>query len=171
MKEEKQMSVEELLLAIALDPVLFVESILQASPEEWQRKALYAVRDNDRVAIRSGHGIGKTAFLSWLILWWVLTRSPSRIACTANTASQLSDILWAEVAKWHRRMPDGLKELIEVKSDKVELTGQDSFAVARTARRETPEALQGFHSPNMLFLIDEASGVDEVLCQLRVLRL
>ena len=163
MKEEKQMSVEELLLAIALDPVLFVESILQASPEEWQRKALYAVRDNDRVAIRSGHGIGKTAFLSWLILWWVLTRSPSRIACTANTASQLSDILWAEVAKWHRRMPDGLKDLIEVKSDKVELTGQDSFAVARTARRETPEALQGFHSPNMLFLIDEASGVDDII--------
>ena len=28
-------SVEELLTAIALDPVLFVESILQASPEEW----------------------------------------------------------------------------------------------------------------------------------------
>jgi phage terminase large subunit len=124
---------------------------------------LYAVRDNDRVAIRSGHGIGKTAFLSWLILWWVLTRSPSRIACTANTASQLSDILWAEVAKWHRRMPDGLKELIEVTSAKVELTGQDSFAVARTARRETPEALQGFHSQNMLFLVDEASGVDDII--------
>jgi len=161
MSEEN--SVEELLLAIALDPVLFVEGILDAKPEEWQRKALYAVRDNDRVAIRSGHGIGKTAFLSWLILWWVLTRSPSRVACTANTASQLSDILWAEVAKWHRRMPDGLKELIEVTSAKVELTGQDSFAVARTARRETPEALQGFHSPNMLFLVDEASGVDDII--------
>ena len=87
--------VGELLLAIALDPVLFVEGVLDAKPEKWQREALYAVRDNDRVAIRSGHGIGKTAFLSWLILWWVLTRSPSRIACTANTASQLSYILWA----------------------------------------------------------------------------
>tara|TARA_R110000765_G_scaffold4020_2_gene12728 strand:+ start:304 stop:1704 length:1401 start_codon:yes stop_codon:yes gene_type:complete len=160
---KKNMDVGELLLAIALDPVLFVEGVLGATPEEWQRKALYAVRDNDRVAIRSGHGIGKTAFLSWLILWWVLTRSPSRIACTANTSSQLSDILWAEVAKWHRCMPDGLKELIEVTSAKVELTGQDSFAVARTARRETPEALQGFHSPNMLFLVDEASGVDNII--------
>tara|TARA_R110000751_G_scaffold207359_1_gene311226 strand:+ start:374 stop:1774 length:1401 start_codon:yes stop_codon:yes gene_type:complete len=160
---KKNMDVGELLLAIALDPVLFVEGVLGAKPEEWQRKALYAVRDNDRVAIRSGHGIGKTAFLSWLILWWVLTRSPSRIACTANTSSQLSDILWAEVAKWHRCMPDGLKELIEVTSAKVELTGQDSFAVARTARRETPEALQGFHSPNMLFLVDEASGVDNII--------
>ena len=50
---DNKLSVEELLTAIALDPVLFVETILQASPEEWQRKALYAVRDNDRVAIRS----------------------------------------------------------------------------------------------------------------------
>ena len=70
----------ELLKAIALDPVLFVRSIIGVEPEQWQCDALYAVRDNDRVAIRSGHGIGKTAFLSWLILWWLLTRTPSRVA-------------------------------------------------------------------------------------------
>jgi hypothetical protein len=153
----------ELLKAIALDPVLFVKSIIGATPEKWQEDALYAVRDNDRVAIRSGHGIGKTTFLSWLILWWLLTRTPSRVACTANTASQLSDILWSEVAKWHRRLPEGFKSLLEVKSDKVEFVGGDSFAVARTARRETPEALQGFHSPNMMFIVDEASGVDDLI--------
>jgi len=153
----------ELLEAIALDPVLFVRTIIGVEPEEWQKDALYAVRDNDRVAIRSGHGIGKTAFLSWLVLWWLLTRTPSRIACTANTASQLSDILWAEIAKWHRRLPEGFKKLLDVKSDKIEFVGGDSFAVARTARRETPEALQGFHSDNMLFLIDEASGVDDLI--------
>jgi len=161
--KEFGMKTEDLVKAIALDPVLFVESIIGAKPEEWQRDALYAVRDNDRVAIRSGHGIGKTAFLSWLILWWLLTRTPSRIACTANTASQLSDILWAEVQKWHRRLPEGFQKLLDVKSDKIELIGGDSFAVARTARRETPEALQGFHSDNMLFLIDEASGVDDLI--------
>jgi len=158
-----QDEITEILIELSKDPVLFVRSILNAEPEEWQREALYAVRDNDRVAIRSGHGIGKTAFLSWLILWWLSTRTPARIACTANTASQLSDILWAEVAKWQRRMPKRFQEVIQVKSDKVEVVGADSFAVARTARRETPEALQGFHSPNMLFLIDEASGVDDLI--------
>jgi hypothetical protein len=35
----------------------------------------------------------------------------------------------------------------------------ESFAVARTSRPEKPEALQGFHSENILFVIDEASGV------------
>ena len=160
MEPEEQV---EIMMALAKDPVLFVRSIIGVEPEEWQKKALYAVRDNDRVAIRSGHGIGKTAFLSWLILWWLSTRTPARIACTANTASQLSDILWAEVAKWHRRLPEYFQKNIEVKSDKVQVIGADSFAVARTARRETPEALQGFHSDNMLFLIDEASGVDDLI--------
>ena len=153
----------EILVKLANDPVLFVRAIIGVEPEKWQKEALYAVRDNDRVAIRSGHGIGKTAFLSWLILWWLSTRTPARIACTANTASQLSDILWAEVAKWHRMLPEFYQKNIDMKSDKIEVIGADSFAVARTARRETPEALQGFHSPNMLFLIDEASGVDDLI--------
>lgn len=160
------MDIEEqakILVVLAKDPVLFVRSIIGAEPEEWQRNSLEAVRDNDRVAVRSGHGIGKTAFLAWLILWWLSTRTPARIACTANSASQLSDILWAEVAKWHRKMHPGFRDLIEVKSDKINVIGADSFAVARTARRENPEALQGFHSPNMLFLIDEASGVDDLI--------
>jgi len=41
----------------------------------------------------------------------------------------------------------------------------ESFAVARTSRPENPEALQGFHSDNILFLIDEASGVHEKVFQ------
>jgi hypothetical protein len=40
-------------------------------------------------------------------------------------------------------------------------TPNESFAVARTSRPERPEALQGFHSEHILFLIDEASGVSD----------
>ena len=53
--------------------------------------------------------------------------------------------------------------MLDVKTDRIDVVGADNFAVARTARRENPEALQGFHSPNMLFLIDEASGVDDLI--------
>ena len=38
---------------------------------------------------------------------------------------------------------------------------QESFTVARTARPEKPEALQGLHSKHVLILVDEASGVAE----------
>ncbi len=116
------------------------------------------------MAIRSGHGVGKTAFLSWLVLWWLLTRLPTKVVCTANTAHQLSDVLWSEIGKWHRKLPEGMRRLLEIKSDKIELAGvPDSFAVARTSRREQPEALQGFHSENLLFVIDEASGVPDIV--------
>jgi len=119
--------------------------------------------DHDRISIKSGHGVGKSTFLSWCILWYLLTRYPAKIACTAPTAHQLSDVLWGELSKWYRKLPDYFQEALILKSDRLELAESpaSSFCVARTARRESPEAFQGFHSENMLFLVDEASGVDE----------
>ena len=135
------------------------------TPEKWQKNVLQSIIDNERVSVRSGHGVGKTAMLSWLILQWLITRYPSKVACTAPTAHQLEDVLWGEVAKWYRRMPDGLKNLLRLSRDRVEVltAPQESFAVARTARKEQPEAFQGFHSENMLFIIDEASGVEDII--------
>jgi|TARA_Y100000033_G_C2754079_1_gene115455 hypothetical protein len=155
---------ERRLLQLREDPALFVKAVLQADPQPWQEEALRAIRDNDRVAIRSGHGVGKTAFLSWVVLWWMLTHYPVKVACTANTASQLSDVLWPEINKWGRKLPEFFQSQLEFKSDKIELKGgSDSFAVARTSRKEQPEALQGFHSPHMLFVVDEASGVPDII--------
>ncbi len=146
------------------DPVLFVRTCLNAQPQQWQMEALRAIGKHDRVAIRSGHGVGKSAFLSWVILWWLLTHYPAKIAATANTAHQLSDVLWAELQKWIKHLPEGFQKQLEIKSDKINLvSAADSFCVARTSRKEQPEALQGFHSPNMLFVCDEASGIPDIV--------
>lgn len=156
----------DLIVKLHNDPVLFVTSILQAKPQKWQAEALRAVASHDKVSIASGHGVGKTAFQSWLVLWWLITHYPCKVAVTANTAHQLSDVLWTEIDKWARQLPDGFKNLLEFKSDKISLKGaSDSFAVARTSRRENPEALQGFHSENMLFLCEEASGIPDIVFQ------
>jgi len=153
---------EQTLLALRNDPETFVSHVIGATPQKWQADALRAIAANDKVAIRSGHGVGKTAFLSWLILWWLLTRYPTKIVATANTAHQLNDVLWTEVDKWARKMPEGFRSQLDFKSDKISLNGSsDSFCAFRTSRRENPEALQGFHSENMLFVLDEASGIDE----------
>ena len=131
------------------NPVLFVEEIIGVNPFDWQREALEAISNNDRVSIASGHGVGKTAFLSWLALWWLCTHYPCKVAVTANTAHQLSDVLWTEIDKWARGLPEGFRELLEFKCDKISLNGaQERFCIARTSRRENPEALQGFHSEN-----------------------
>ena len=146
------------------DPRFFVQSVLGATPQRWQAEALDAVAKHDKVAIKSGHGVGKTAFESWVVLWWLLTHYPCKAAVTANSAHQLSDVLWTEIDRWARGMPQAFKDLLDFKSDKIALKGApDSFAVARTSRRENPESLAGFHSPHMLFVIEEASGVPNVI--------
>jgi len=124
-----------------------------------------AIVENDRIAIRSGHGVGKSAWLSWVIIWWLCTRFPAKVACTAPTAHQLEDVLWGELAKWIRQMKEPYKSWLKVGSGRIELVEhpEEAFAVARTARKETPEAFQGFHSDNMLFIVDEASGVEDII--------
>ena len=155
-------STADVLLALYNDPVLFVSSVLGADPQAWQREALEAVRDSPRVAAKSGHGVGKSALLSWVILWYLITR-PCRIVCTANSANQLNQVLWSEIQKWARKMPKGLQSQLEITSDKITVKGVDSSCHARVSRKENPEALQGFHHERLLFVIDECSGVDDIV--------
>jgi phage terminase large subunit len=143
---------------------------LGASPEAWQFEAGRILAQTRRLSIRSGHGVGKSAFAAWVILWFMCCFFPCKVPATAPTGHQLSDILWAELAKWHRVLKERLPELgseFEWTSEKFFLKShpQESFAVARTSRPENPEALQGFHSSNIIFLIDEASGVAEEVFQ------
>jgi hypothetical protein len=151
-------------------PALFAEEALGAKPTDQQWQASKAIVEKKKVSIRSGHGTGKSTFEAWCVLWFQTCYFPCKVPCTAPTSHQLTDVLWAEVAKWHRVLKERLPELgseFEWRSERFQLVSdpQESFAVARTSRPENPEALQGFHSENLLFLIDEASGVPEQVFQ------
>lgn len=139
-------------------PIHFVEDIIQAKPDEIQCKILDSVAHNQLTSVRSGHGVGKSATLSWLILWFMTTRPFPKIPCTAPTKHQLYDILWAEIAKWLNPV---LKTEIEWTKEKLYMKSnpENWFAVPRTATQ--PDALQGFHADNLLYIIDEASGVKD----------
>ena len=147
------------------NPLLFVTDVLGAKPEPWQALALEAVGRHDRVSIRSGHGVGKTTLEAWLILWFLLTRKNCKIPVAANSQDQLRDTIWPEIAKWHRQLPDPLKAMIDVQAERIVVVQdpEGAFAVRRTASKDNPEALQGFHAEHLLFLIDEASGIDDIV--------
>jgi hypothetical protein len=128
-------------------------------------------------------------------IWWMLECFDyPKVPCTAPTASQLRDVLWSELSKWARRsndlsrargLPEGLwlTSLFKLTQDRIADAGSPDewFAVARTARKENPDALQGFHASGVvisadglsvetvgddgqiLFVVEEASGVpDEI---------
>jgi hypothetical protein len=160
------LSIPEDLKRAKRDAEFFVRKFIPgAEPDKWQSEALRTISQYNKLAIRSGHGVGKSTFLSWLVLWYLSTRYPARIAVTAPTSGQLESILWPEMAKWRERLMEPLRSSIIITKLKVSLKGAKdaSFAVGKTSRKESPEALQGFHGDNLMFVIDEASGVpDEV---------
>lgn len=159
-------------------PVLFAIEALGMPPKwdpvkkegviHWWYEASEKLVRSQRLSVRSGHGVAKSAFLSISILWFASCYFPCKIPCTAPTAHQLSDVLWAELSKWHRvlrnRMPE-LADQFEQTQDEFRLkeAPKESFAVARTARADKPEALQGFHSENLLIVADEASGIPDII--------
>src|SRR5689334_21513625 len=88
----------------------------ESGPEPWQRDVLQRLGDglgssldgggNDleatRIAVASGHGIGKSALVAWIILWAISTCPDTRGIVTANTEAQLRTKTWPELAKWLR---------------------------------------------------------------------
>lgn len=81
-------------------------------PNKWQAEALRHVGEElerggeigavVREAIASGHGVGKSTFIVWLIQWAMATFEDTRGVVTANTETQLKTKTWPEMAKWHR---------------------------------------------------------------------
>ena len=137
-------------------------------PWQWEASWALASPDKGRVSIRSGHGVGKTCFMAWSALWYLICHNPVRIPATAPSSHQLNDVLWSEIARWHsvlKQTNPFLADQIVISNERIYQADnkKGAFAVARTSRRDQPEALQGFHCPNMLFLIDEASGVPDVV--------
>lgn len=157
------------------EPDEFMRDILRMEPQRWQTRLMKAVsnarfglpNDGDecknRIAIKSGTGVGKTAGVSGLILWHIGVFPDSKIPCTAPTSPQIKAVLWPEIRKWVQNIPDELREWFpfDVQTDRVVL--HDNFAVARTAREENPESFQGFHARNIMLIADEASGVPDAV--------
>ena len=146
------------------DPVLFFKEVLTFVPDSWQEKAAKDLASSRRVTVRSGQGVGKTGLEAAVLLWFVSCFPYSRVVATAPTRQQLHDVLWSEVAKWQARSPL-LSAILKWTKTYIYMVGMEKrwFAVARTATK--PENMQGFHEDNMLFIVDEASGVAEPIME------
>lgn len=120
--------------------------------------------ENPKVTIKSGQGVGKTGLEAVALLWFLTCFPCPRVVATAPTKQQLHDVLWSEVAKWQERSPL-LKEILKWTKTYIYMVGYEKrwFATARTATK--PENMQGFHEDNMLFIVDEASGVADPIME------
>jgi phage terminase large subunit len=174
METKKPSLMEQWVDRYAMQPLLYVQEVHGVDPDPCQLEIIEAYRraiqpnatpKEKRISIVSGHGVGKSAALSWIADHHQTFFFPQRVAMTAPTGKQMFDVLYNEVVMWMKRKPKEIFELHEVKSDVIELKAapEDSFLTAKTASIEKPEALSGVHSDHVLLLIDEASAVSDVI--------
>lgn len=136
----------------------------------WQQTlALYGIEKAlrgevpSRISIVSGHGIGKSTLLAWLICWFLFVRVLSQVACTSPSKEQMYDVLWKEIKKWIDKMPQGMADQYIWETSHVRMRERPEtwFARAKTASKENTEALAGVHADWVFMAVDEASGVEE----------
>lgn len=172
----------ETIAAFDRDPLGFVmfafewgqgELAGHTGPLDWQREILAEIGNSLspdralRLAVASGHGIGKSALVSWIILWAMSTCVDTIGVVTANTADQLKQKTWVQLSKWHR---------LAINSQWFAVTSKAIFSVdpehektwridAVTWNETRTEAFAGLHNEGkrIVLLYDEASGVPDVI--------
>lgn len=169
----------ELIAETHHDPLAFVllafdwghgELLGQDGPDGWQRDVLRDIgarsnsaQDAIREAVASGHGVGKSALVAWLILWAMSTRPHLAGVVTANTAAQLETKTWRELSLWHKRLIN--RDWFEWTATKFyQRDHQETWFVAAIPwSKERSEAFAGLHAKHVLVVFDEGSGIDDVI--------
>ena len=133
--------------------------------EQWQDEFLQEFMTSPRHSVAAGHGVGKGVILAILALWFPLTHYDSKAVVTANSQDQLRDNNWPEIRKWAASLPPLLRAQLQIDEERlyVKAAPELAFVVRRTASKSNPEALQGIHAKHVLYLIDEASGIADIV--------
>ena len=117
-----------------------------------------AIAHRRRVAVRSCNGAGKTFTAAIVILWWLMSYDDAIVITTAPSERQVREILWRELRNLY--MP--VRDKIGGKLTRTRLEfGPKRYAYGFSTNTE--DRFQGFHSGNILVIVDEASGVDEFI--------
>ena len=141
----------------------------EPGPDEWQTSFLrklgekiaqgLSIEGAIRMAIASGHGIGKTALIAWLVQWFMSTREFPQIVVTASTQSQLSSKTWREVAKWHRLLIN--RHWFNWTATKFAHVRYPEtwFAAAIPWSENNADAFAGTHEKYVLIIYDEGNAI------------
>ena len=148
----------ESLADVADDPVLFGELFLGATFTPDQKKVMRAVQEHDRVAVHSGHAVGKTYLAAALVIWFLHSRRPAKVITTAPTWTQVDEVLWSEIRMAHERARVDLGSEMPPRAPEMRVDAEH-WAIGISTDR--PGRMQGYHSPNQMIIIDEAAGVEQ----------
>lgn len=149
-------------------------------PDRWQAEVLDAIGARLRaglrteqpaeptlIAVSSGHGVGKSALVSWLVLWAIATMEDTRGTVTANTETQLRTKTWSELSKWHRlaRVRHRFSQMSNsIRAKAAGSSGNWRIDMVPWSLTQT-EAFAGLHNleKRLLLVFDEASAIPDLI--------
>lgn len=150
-------------------PRAFAREVLRVQPDAWQDEVLEAAVTRNRIALKASKGPGKSTVLSWLIWWFLATRSHPKVVCTSITEDNLRDGLWSELSKWQQQSPL-LSDTFTWSAERISANDhpQTWWASARTWSKsanaqQQANTLAGVHADNVLFVLDEAGGIPDAV--------
>ena len=153
----------ELALRLHDDPVFFAEKVLGLRCWSRQAELLRAVAAHPRVAVRSGHKVSKSTSLGALALWWVMTRVRGTVVMSATAGHQITDTLWPELVRLYEHAPAPLGGVLSKDYHRGLTFSGGRRVFGKKVEDSTPEAFAGISSPNLMYVIDEASGFPDAL--------
>lgn len=144
-----------------LDPIAWIKKTFGVELWSKQREIVHALQNNKKVAVQSGHGVGKSFTAAVVSAWWVATHPPDEtmVVTTAPSARQVHAILWEDIRKLHVKG----KLQGEVQRSDNWLIGNTLVGFGRKPQDYDKHAFQGLHRKYVLVVIDEACGIDEWL--------
>jgi phage terminase large subunit len=148
-------------------PQAFVREVFGITPDCWQDDVLEAFPYHQRIALKSCKGSGKTALLAWLAWNFLLTRWEPKIAAASISVEDLSDGLWAEMAKWQACSPM-LEQAFEWTKTRIfarerpETWFMEAHGGSKSADvTQLQSALAGLRADYVMLILDEAGGIPD----------
>lgn len=176
-----QLSNQQEVAAYELSKLIAAKIKLAKGQSMTEEETLYSKKIG--ISIMSGMGSGKDFFSSIMILVFMVIFKDALCTCTANSAKQLKNVLWAEISRimalskrlnpdiphHPKENPTIMEHMFEWQAERVNfrpMQGKSHFAEALTispyaSSDEQAKTLTGRHSKYMLMVIDEAAGVPE----------
>lgn len=140
------------------DPVGFIQRGLGETIWSKQIEIMESLRDNKRTTVSACHAPGKTHLAARAVAYWATVYPPgtTKIITTSTTFRQVKNALWPHIRRIQQLhgLP-GYTNPVEWKiGDLGELVAE---GIKPPDHQEA--GLNGYHSPNMLIVVDEAGGI------------
>lgn len=145
------------------NPIFFFEDNFNLDWQwsEQQLQIINSVVDNKRISAKSGHGIGKSTTIAALVWWFLCCFHKPQIAITGPNTNVVFDALWSRISELFEKLNPVFSSNFIVTDKRIYHKNYKNqwFAKAKVSKKEEAEGMQGLHADNLMYVIDEASGV------------